>query len=1105
MKKMKKSYLLLAVLTLITCGVIAQPTTPASTPPAREASNVISVLGNTYTSLTGTDFNPQWGQTGFSTANTSMTIGGVPTLYYPNFNYQGNQFANPINASSMTSVHVDVWSADCSKLDFYLIDAPTDHESHYTIELTPSTWNSVDIPLTAFATATLNDIIQFKLVSNTPASSAIYIENVYFWKSSNVPTITGFSIPAKNVGDASFTITDPTSNSNGAFTYTSSDSTVATISGNTVTIVGGGTAIITANQAASGSYVSGTTSATLVVKFGTPSTAAPTPSKNAIDVISIYSDAYTNVAGTDFFPNWGQTTVVTDDTIATNATKKYSNMNYQGIQLGGDLNVSAMSTLHIDVWTPNCTAFDVYLINTTGTTTEQNVTLTPTLNGWNSFDIDLTKYTKIDLTKIGQFKLVATPSSKSFVYLDNIYFYKASSTGTAPTITGFAVPAKKVGDPSFTLTDPTSNSAGAFSYTSSNASVATIIGNTVTIVGAGSSLITATQAADGKYTSGTDTSTLVVIGNIIANAPTTPAATPPTREASNVISVLGNTYTSLTGTDFNPQWGQTGFNTANTSMTIGGVPTLYYPNFNYQGNQFANPINASSMTSVHVDVWSADCSKLDFYLIDAPTDHESHYTIELTPSTWNSVDIPLTAFATATLNDIIQFKLVSNTPASSAIYIENVYFWKSSNVPTITGFSIPAKNVGDASFTITDPTSNSNGAFTYTSSDSTVATISGNTVTIVGGGTAIITATQAASGSYISGTTSATLVVNFSSPTTAATTPSKSASNVISLWGNTYTNIDGINWYPNWGQATQLSLLNIAGDTTLKYSSLNYEGVQASAPGDVSKTDFLHLDIWSPNAKAIVINLINSALVTNGAAVQVAYTINLTTGSWNSIDIPLTAFKGVDLTKVDQVMFVGSTPTTGGIFYLQNIYFWSNGPLAVSLANFNASKVGNTATLTWKTLSEVNNKGFNIQRSTNGTNWNTLKYVVGVGTSSNYSFVDNNTSNGVNYYRLALVDANGKISYSSTLSVDFSKSSVGISFYPNPVKSVMNVSIPAIQSNTASLSLVGLNGRTIKTVQLGTQSSNSNVSLNVVGISKGVYMLTLRDGATVKTTKVVVE
>jgi len=62
------------------------------------------------------------------------------------------------------------------------------------------------------------------------------------------PTITNFSFPTKTYGDASFSFIDPSSNSTGVFTYTSSNTSIATVSGNTITIVGAGTATITANQ-----------------------------------------------------------------------------------------------------------------------------------------------------------------------------------------------------------------------------------------------------------------------------------------------------------------------------------------------------------------------------------------------------------------------------------------------------------------------------------------------------------------------------------------------------------------------------------------------------------------------------------------------------------------------------------------------------------------------------------------------------------------------------------------------------------------------------------------------------------------------------------------
>jgi hypothetical protein len=79
-----------------------------------------------------------------------------------------------------------------------------------------------------------------------------------------------------------------------------------------------------------------------------------------------------------------------------------------------------------------------------------------------------------------------------------------------PTITNFDNVTKLYFDGSYTITAPTSNSAGAFIYTSGNTAVATIDGTMVTIVGAGESTITATQAADGAYSSGSITATLTV-------------------------------------------------------------------------------------------------------------------------------------------------------------------------------------------------------------------------------------------------------------------------------------------------------------------------------------------------------------------------------------------------------------------------------------------------------------------------------------------------------------------------------------------------------------------------------------------------------------------
>ncbi|MFY7885363.1 MAG: Ig-like domain-containing protein, partial [Dolichospermum sp.] len=266
--------------------------------------------------------------------------------------------------------------------------------------------------------------------------------------------------------------------------------------------------------------------------FAQPSGAATTPpARNSADVISLFSDAYTDLAGTDWFPNWGQSTVVTDVTISGNATKRYATLNYQGIEISGSINVSTMQYLHVDIWTANCTAFEVFLINEGAG--EQGYTITPTASGWKSVDIPLTQYNSVSLSNVGQIKLVGTPFGTSDVYLDNLYFWKSANT---PSLSNFSIPNKVFGDAPFTITAPTSNSTGTFTYSSSNTAVATVSGSTITLTGVGTTTITATQAASGSYGTGSISATLVVS----SPPPATAAPTPPARNSANVISMFSN-------------------------------------------------------------------------------------------------------------------------------------------------------------------------------------------------------------------------------------------------------------------------------------------------------------------------------------------------------------------------------------------------------------------------------------------------------------------------------------------------------------------------------------------------------------------------------------
>ena len=117
---------------------------------------------------------------------------------------------------------------------------------------------------------------------------------------------------------------------------------------------------------------------------------------------------------------------------------------------------------------------------------------------------------KINVGSAGEAIITATQAASGAYGAATTTFKITVTALPAPTFGTFANMDKMVSDGSFTITPPTSNSMGAFSYASSNTNVATISGNTVTIKGLGTTTITATQAANGGYASGTITATLTV-------------------------------------------------------------------------------------------------------------------------------------------------------------------------------------------------------------------------------------------------------------------------------------------------------------------------------------------------------------------------------------------------------------------------------------------------------------------------------------------------------------------------------------------------------------------------------------------------------------------
>lgn len=612
-----------------------------------------------------------------------------------------------------------------------------------------------------------------------------------------------------------------------------------------------------------------------------------------------------------------------------------------------------------------------------------------------------------------------------------------------------------------------------------------------------------------------------------AQPPTNPESLPALTSAQVISIYTDDFYSDLKNVNFNPNWGQSGFGAA-TTFTLSGNNMRYYPNMNYQGIDIKNgaanpPQNVSSLDTLQLDVWSSNCTSLDVYLV---TDAHGERLINraLTLETWNRLKIPLSAYAALgiPLTAIKEFKFVTKTPAGGAnIYVDNIFFYTNSTLPTLSNFSIPAKFIGDAPFAITPPTSNSTGAFSYMSSNTNVATISGNMITIIGGGSATITATQAAAAPYAAGSITANFVVTVPPLGTPAPIPTKPATRVISLFSDSYTNVPVTTWRTGWScGGCAVSDTAISGNNIKKYTGIDFVGIELP-PIDVTLADSVHISVWTPSAPTFAFKLVNQG---GGPANENIVNFRPQAGShtygpapkqgeWNVYSIPLSlyaapngALKLTVRNAIFQLLIVGDAPFGNNVYYVDDIYFSStNNILPVKLTSFTAVAKANIVGLSWETATEVNNRGFGVEKSIDGRAWSELTFVNASPSNVNgakYSAVDLAPIQGMNFYRLRQTDLDGKFSFSAVRQVNFNGMADVISVYPNPSKGFVNVLVNP-SSKKVNYSITNTTGRSLKSGILLTDGTVNKV--NIQGLPAGVYMLQVTDENGSKTTKLLVQ
>ena len=662
-----------------------------------------------------------------------------------------------------------------------------------------------------------------------------------------------------------------------------------------------------------------------------PSGNAPAPpTRNATDVISIFSDAYNNIDGANYNPDWNQSGFESASSTyqlegSENSVLAYPNFNYQGIEFNSVQDISAMEFLHIDIWTVEGVTPTVSVISLG---TEIPHTIGNSDGAWKSVDIPISGITG-DLTKAIQFKFDGGNGSSNAIYIDNLYFYKKETDSEKDaTLSDLKVDGNSLSD--FTankityeveLLGGTTLVPQITLATTTNASASRIITQASTIPGDATIVVT---SEDGSITKSYTISFYIGAPNV--NAPI-----PPGRNAVDVISIFSDTYNNISGANYNPDWQQTGFSSANAGFQPegSGNSVLAYPNFNYQGIEFNSILDISAMEFLHLDIWTVKGISPTISVISSGTAIPK--SIPNGDGKWQSIEIPV-GNITGDLTRTIQLMFNEGIGSPSAIYVDNIYFYKN-----------PAASGKDATLSALKVDGNSVTGFTPNSESYLMPLLGGTTIipqitlatTTDASATTIITQATSIPGEASvevksqDGSTSKTYTISYyigAPNVNAPIPPARNAVDVISVFSDTYDNISGANYNPDWNQSG-FGSANIefqptgSANSVLAYTNFSYQGIELNSTLDLTPMEYLHVDVWTVNG-------LNPSVIVISSGNEISHTIGNNDGAWKSMDIPVAGITG-DITKAIQIKFIGGNGYSNDI-YLDNLYFWKAAPLGVT-------------------------------------------------------------------------------------------------------------------------------------------------------------------------------
>lgn len=173
--------------------------------------------------------------------------------------------------------------------------------------------------------------------------------------------------------------------------------------------------------------------------------------------------------------------------------------------------------------------------------------------------------------------------------------------------------------------------------------------------------------------------------------------------------------------------------------------------------------------------------------------------------------------------------------------------------------------------------------------------------------------------------------------------------------------------------------------------------------------------------------------------------------------------------------------------------------LPVDLLTFSGYKDGTRNQLRWKTATEQNNKGFEVQRSLDGVNYDPIGFVNSLapgGSSSlelNYAFTDNNVTGLRQYYRLRQVDFDGRSKISNIVLLKSDKPTLITldGFFPNPATTTINMLIGSPAKDKIMVIVTDMAGRAMITKNMNVETGSNTLPLDISALAGGSYVIKL--------------